>query len=120
MWLSGSGSRTAGISAKILRMARIRSVETFLRQIAPGLASEHPLDWNRFYWFILLAHRYRKRWSAHDVQAILEQHGLPAEKADKFAKAYWHGRCVLYRYKHFDAHRANYDDWMRSGGVPVT
>jgi len=101
-------------------MARIRSVENFLRRIAPGLASEHPLDWNRFYQFVILAHRYRKRWSSHKVQAILEQHGMPTEKAQKFAAAYWHGRCVLYSQKHFSTTRVKYDDWMGTGGIPLT
>jgi len=72
-------------------------VEFALYQFA-GLAgprAAHPLDWDRFYRFIVMAHARRKRWDAYDVKSRLKKYGFSDEVSTELAEAYWHGRCVL-------------------------
>src|SRR5664280_515567 len=58
--------------------------------------SPHPLDWKRFYEFVVIAHQRRVGWDEGDVQAKLKKFGFDQQHAADLANAYWHGRCTLY------------------------
>jgi len=58
--------------------------------------SPHPLDWKRFYQFVVLAHQRRSGLGADSVQMKLREYGFDERHAIDLASAYWHGRCVLY------------------------
>ena len=96
------------------------AVEKALKQFAVLGHQMHPLDWNRFYRFVALAHHYRKGWDAHELQNQMEQHGMPTEEARQYAEAYWHARCVLYVRDHPDLSPDAYGDWIKNGGTPLT
>jgi len=80
-----------------------------------GDSASHPHDWDRFYKFVVLAHRRRKGWDAHDVKARMIRYGLSGEKATAMAHIYWHCRCVL-QVRSQRRNRVEYAHWMRSGG----
>lgn len=58
--------------------------------------SLHPLDWERFYRFVVSAHQFRKGWNHNDIRRLLEGYGFPSDRAQALAEAYWHCRCSLY------------------------
>jgi len=62
-------------------------------------SSPHPLDWKRFYQFIVAAHGRRTKWTADEVKSKLKAYGFDEQHAHDFASAYWHGRCALYMHK---------------------
>jgi len=80
--------------------------------------SLHPLDWERFYRFIVSAHQFRKGWNHSDIRQLLEGYGFTSDKAKDLAEAYWHGRCSLHLSKHL-ARGTRYADWVRKGRAPL-
>ena len=84
-----------------------------------GDDASHPLDWNRFYRFVVLAHVRRKGWDAHDVKARMVRYGLPKVKATEMAEVYWHCRCALC-VRSRRTNRVVYAQWMRSNGSRLT
>ncbi len=81
-------------------------------------SSLHPLDWGRFYQFVVMAHMRHLGWDHIDVQRRLEKHGFPKEKARYLGEAYWHSRCALYVHVHFE--HTSHSDWVRNGGTLLT
>ena len=79
----------------------------------------HPLDWDRFYRFVLLAHTRQVGWDAYAVQGRLKRYGFKNEIARELAEAYWHGRCALFVRKH-PGNRRGHTGWMRGRGTPLT
>lgn len=79
---------------------------------------DHPLDCQRFYRFVALAHEHGVGWDAHDVQRRLEGFGIAQDVARDFAEAYWHGRCALYVFQ-YPEKTANYGEWVRPGGTAL-
>ena len=55
----------------------------------------HPLDVDRFYEFIVIAHRQGSSWNGRDVESRLLDYRAPNEAAREFAKRYEIGRNVL-------------------------
>lgn len=72
----------------------------------------HPLDWGRFYRFIVAAHTFRAGLDISDVRRRLRQVGFSKENARMLGEAYWHGRCTLHVRNHFD-YRQGHEGWMR-------
>jgi hypothetical protein len=98
-----------------------RTVEYRLSRFATiaNERSPHPLDWKRFYEFVVFAHSRRIGWDAYDVQRMLIGYGFSRKKAEELAVAYWHGRCILDMRKPQTATQS-YRRWMRNGGTPWT
>jgi hypothetical protein len=55
----------------------------------------HPLDWDRFYQFIIHAHTGNLRMVGYEVKQLLLQEGFPENVAYGASEAYDHGRGVL-------------------------
>ncbi len=55
-----------------------------------GDNATHPLDWDRFYRFVVVAHAHRRGWDADDVEARMVRYGLPKAKAEEMGEVYWH------------------------------
>lgn len=55
----------------------------------------HPDDWERFYLFIRIAHRYRIKINADQMEYILHTEGFEGTQAAKLALIYDHGRGIL-------------------------
>jgi hypothetical protein len=86
--------------------------------LAHGPHASHPLDWGRFYRFIVVAHSRRKGWDYTDVQARLKEYGFTEGKAKEMAEVYWHGRCVLsVKARWF---QRGYTGWMKKNGSRLT
>lgn len=84
-----------------------------------GNNASHPLDWDRFYRFVVLAHVRRKGWDADDVKARMMRCGLPEVKATQMAEIYWHCRCAM-RTRSAWGKRVSYVGWARKGAQRVT
>lgn|SRR5487761_731941 len=100
--MAGSGSY--GTTEAALRLFAIQSNKKSL----------HPLDWERFYRFIVSAHQFRKRWNHSDVKRLLESYGFSENKAKGLAEIYWHARCSLHLSKSL-APGIRYADWIGNG-----
>lgn len=86
--------------------------------LAHGDRAAHPLDWGRFYRFVVLAHVRRKGWDAGNIETLLRNYGFSSEKAKEMAEVYWHGRCVLrVRSK---SSKSDYSGWLKKGGFRLT
>jgi hypothetical protein len=72
------------------------ALDTFWSRAAGYGFSWHPLDMDRFYEFVLLAHQHRKRLSADDLEEVLKQKGVESENAAKLARYYEFGRKLLH------------------------
>jgi len=96
-------------------VAPVDTVERALWQFAhlAGSNVSHPLDWRRFYRFIVLAHIHRKGWDVGKVKSFLLRYGFSPEKALEMAEIYWHGRCVLRIRKKW----SDYSGWVEKGGT---
>jgi hypothetical protein len=77
-------------------------------------SSLHPLDWERFYRFVVSAHQFRKGWNHSDVKRLLVEYGFTESRARDLSEAYWHGRCSLHVSKNV-SRRPRYADWARKG-----
>ena len=86
--------------------------------LAHGNRASHPLDWRRFYSFVVLAHNRRKGWDVSEVKSRLVKYGFPPEKALEMAEVYWHGRCVL-RIRNGRS-QGDYCGWLGKGGTRWT
>ena len=102
------GTRVYGPSESALRLFAAQANKSSL----------HPLDWERFYRFVVSAHQFRKAWSHTDVKHILEKLGFPTEMATELAEAYWHGRCSLHLSRN-SMRGTRHSGWVRSGRVPM-
>ena len=60
----------------------------------------HPLDWQRFYDFVIYAHGLERAYRVEEVRAILIEEGLTGERARRFAQFYEDGLALLRRYDH--------------------
>ncbi len=58
----------------------------------------HPLDWQRFYDFIIYAHGLEHAYRVDEVRAILTGEGLTGEEARRFIYLYDDGLALLRRY----------------------
>ena len=94
--------------------------ERLLRSFAILGAHEHPLDWDRFYRFVVLSHREGVGWDTGEVQIRLERLGVSATVAGEYAEIYWHARCVMHCYDNPGAPRASYAEWIGEHGVPLS
>jgi hypothetical protein len=81
-----------------------------------GDNASHPLDWDRFYRFVVRAHIRRKGWDAYDVKARMLRYGLVEGKATEMAEIYWHCRCAMRVRSHW-TRRIGYADWMHKGAL---
>ena len=88
-------------------------------RLGHGGDASHPLDWDRFYRFVVLAHVRNKGWDAYDVKARMLRYGFAEGKATEMAETYWHCRCAMRVRSHW-TDRIGYADWMRKGGTPYT
>lgn len=86
--------------------------------LAHGSNASHPLDWRRFYKFVVLAHLRRKGWDVGGVKSRLMKYGFSKELALEMAEIYWHGRCVLRVRNRWS--QGDYSDWLGEDGVPWT
>jgi hypothetical protein len=91
--------------------------ERRLRTFAVLGAHERPLDWDRFYQFVISSHREGLGWDTGEVQIRLERLGMPANAAREYAEIYWHARCVLHCYDNSGAPKASYADWIGEQGT---
>jgi hypothetical protein len=82
-------------------------------------SSVHPLDWNRFYQFIVYAHQRRIGWDASDVAQKLKAFGFSEPKAQYMAEAYWHARCALFVQNHW-SRSSEYCRWAKKGAYRLT
>jgi hypothetical protein len=84
-----------------------------------GPNASHPLDWQRFYEFVVLAHSRRKGWDYVDVQGRLRRYGFEERVGRELAEAYWHGRCALY-VRARGGRARDHVAWIRRGGSCLT
>lgn len=61
--------------------------------------SLHPLDWQRFYDFVIVVHRRRESVSRDKVVELLKARGIPAEEWQLLQAHYWTALEVLERYE---------------------
>ncbi len=83
--------------------------------LADGSNASHPLDWKRFYRFVVLAHVRRKGWDVGEVKSRLVKYGFPSRKALEMAEVYWHGRCVLRIRNRWS--QGDYAGWLGKDGT---
>lgn len=55
----------------------------------------HPLDDDRFYGFVVVAHKTQSPWTADDVREKLEGYGMPQKLSESLANRFWYGVCAL-------------------------
>ncbi len=83
--------------------------------LAHGSNATHPLDWRRFYKFVVLAHARRRGWDVGAVKSRLIKYGFSPDKALEMAEIYWHGRCVLRIHKRWS--QGDYSGWVGKDGA---
>lgn len=83
--------------------------------LAHGSGASHPLDWRRFYKFVVFAHNRRKGWDVGEVKSRLIRYGFSKEKALEMAEVYWHGRCVLRIRNRWS--EGDYSGWVGRNGT---
>jgi len=83
--------------------------------LAHGSNASHPLDWRRFYKFVVLAHVRRKGWDVAEVKSRLLRYDFSPEKALEMAEIYWHGRCLLRIRNRWS--QGDYSGWLGKGGI---
>lgn len=79
----------------------------------------HPLDWRRFYLFVVYAHQRQVGWDEYDLRARLKALGFDERHAADFSYAYWHIRCGLHMSKPRPLNES-YHAWVRFGGTAST
>jgi hypothetical protein len=55
----------------------------------------HPLDWRRFYVFVIVNHRLGMELTETNVTSLLEEGGFAPENARAISNIYYHGRRLL-------------------------
>ena len=58
----------------------------------------HPLDWQRFYDFIIASHKLETETTETDVALLLEENGFSEAYATLLSHVYHHGRRILRRW----------------------
>jgi hypothetical protein len=113
--------RSELMDAERLDRPNKRTVEYRLWQFAIlcNKESPHPLDWRRFYLFVVYAHQRRVGWDEFDIREKLKTLGFDEKNAMDLSNAYWHIRCALYMTKPRPMN-ASFHDWMRDGGTSST
>lgn len=73
-----------------------KAKEFFSRFISEANKSGlHPLDWSRFYDFVIVSHILRSKVSEDDVAYLLVTEGFDTDHARSIARVYYHGRKIL-------------------------
>jgi hypothetical protein len=103
------------------KQERRSPVDRALKRFAVPANKEalHPLDWGRFYRFVVVAHTFRAGWDISEVRLRLRQFGFSEEQARVLSEAYWHGRCALHVRNHFD-YREDHEAWTRQRSTTLT
>jgi hypothetical protein len=109
------------MSTKRLERPKDGTVEHRLWQFAVlcNKDSLHPLDWRRFYLFVVHAHQRRVGWDELEIRAKLKALGFDEKHAVDLSNAYWHIRCALHMTKPRPMNES-YHAWVRYGGIPST